>query len=238
MQQPTLAWIEELINDSEIQIYIHMHSNALELLGNEIIQLMCTEMKLLFCFLIATSYCLVEILAKSECEENQKKALTRKEKWIPKCTESGKFEALQCYENTSECMCLRPDGTRVVEPSTKVKSCTCHIHKDNVDNKRLIGAWKPRCEEDGSYQKKQCSGSTGSFSCQGDSFFTIVFVFHSTQLNNEVRHPRPGGVLLLGGGPCPDRVPGEAREGTQDQLECEAGAPLHGERRVRSQAVL
>ncbi|GIX87066.1 thyroglobulin type-1 domain-containing protein [Caerostris darwini] len=169
-----------------------------------------TEMKLLFCFLIATSYCLVEILAKSECEENQKKALTRKEKWIPKCTESGKFEALQCYENTSECMCLRPDGTRVVEPSTKVKSCTCHIHKDNVDNKRLIGAWKPRCEEDGSYQKKQCSGSTGSCCCQGYSFFTIVFVFHSTQLNNEVLHPCPGGVLLLGGGLCPDRVPGEA----------------------------
>ncbi|CAL1286061.1 unnamed protein product [Larinioides sclopetarius] len=124
-------------------------------------------MKFLLCFLVVTALCIAATLAKSECEKQRKRALKAKEKWVPECTESGEFKPLQCKQDGSECKCMRPDGTHIKEFSSKIKSCACHAHLDRVRAKfgRMVGVYKPQCEEDGTYKRTQCHGSIGSCWC-------------------------------------------------------------------------
>ncbi|KAF8771978.1 U24-ctenitoxin-Pn1a-like [Argiope bruennichi] len=125
-------------------------------------------MKFLLCRVVTTTLCVVGIIAKSECENQQRSALKGSEgEWIPKCTESGDFKDLQCKEDGSECKCVRPDGTHIKEFSPKIKACACHVHLDKVRAKagRMVGVYKPQCEEDGTYKRTQCNGSIGSCWC-------------------------------------------------------------------------
>ncbi|XP_042903563.1 U20-hexatoxin-Hi1a-like isoform X2 [Parasteatoda tepidariorum] len=126
-------------------------------------------MKVVFVAVIATA-CLISANADSQCEEHRQRELESNAhvKLVPKCTREGDYEALQCFENSNFCMCWRPDGSHITDPSKKIKTCTCHVHKDrelSLAAKGIIGNFIPSCHEDGTYAKKQCHGSIGLCWC-------------------------------------------------------------------------
>ncbi|GFY77240.1 uncharacterized protein TNIN_114011 [Trichonephila inaurata madagascariensis] len=123
-------------------------------------------MKSFICFLVVST-CMVGALAQTECQTEREKALKSKTnvKIIPKCNEEGEYEAKQCFEGSPFCMCWRPDGTHITEPSLKIKSCACIVSRDKVLGRRLIGNYHPQCEEDGTYSRIQCHGGMGYCWC-------------------------------------------------------------------------
>ncbi|KAF8771976.1 U24-ctenitoxin-Pn1a-like [Argiope bruennichi] len=127
-----------------------------------------------FCFVIVVSCCLVGAFAASDCEEHRQKELNAKRKanLIPKCDANGDYEALQCFEGSKFCMCWRPDGTHITAPSTAIKTCTCHVHRDSEIAKTrtgLVGNFIPTCNNSGTYARKQCHGSTGYCWCADEN---------------------------------------------------------------------
>ncbi|KFM61982.1 U24-ctenitoxin-Pn1a, partial [Stegodyphus mimosarum] len=72
---------------------------------------------------------------------------------------------MQCYENSPFCSCWRPNGTAIIQPVLKLKSCNCIVHRDRVVSTRLIGTYKPQCEADGTYSRTQCHGGMGYCWC-------------------------------------------------------------------------
>ncbi|XP_015921553.2 U20-hexatoxin-Hi1a-like [Parasteatoda tepidariorum] len=127
-------------------------------------------------FLIATVAlcCLAGVFAKTACEEHREREQksNTKVKLVPKCTPEGDYEALQCFEGSKFCMCWRPDGSHIVDPSLKVKSCVCHVHKDRElqkSSKGMVGNFIPQCNDDGTYARKQCHGSTGFCWCADEA---------------------------------------------------------------------
>ncbi|GIX81182.1 u24-ctenitoxin-Pn1a [Caerostris extrusa] len=127
------------------------------------------KMKCLY-FLAIVSCCLVGTFAKTDCEEHRERELKSdtKVKLVPKCDKNGEYEALQCFQGSPFCMCWRPDGSHITDPSMKIKTCACHVHKDRElarSAKGIIGNFVPACNENGTYAKKQCHGSIGYCWC-------------------------------------------------------------------------
>ncbi|KAG8177271.1 hypothetical protein JTE90_011150 [Oedothorax gibbosus] len=123
-----------------------------------------------FCVILAVSCCLAVACAKTQCEEHRERELksNTKVKLVPRCTSNGDYEALQCFEGSNFCMCWRPDGSHINAPSNAIKTCACHVHLDNAiakSHKGMVGHLIPKCNEDGTYAKKQCSGSMGLCWC-------------------------------------------------------------------------
>nr|AFP57557.1 hypothetical protein [Latrodectus hesperus] len=124
-------------------------------------------MKFIASVLALSAICLAGALAATDCQEHRERELksNSKVKLIPKCTEEGDYEALQCFEGSPFCMCWRPDGSHITDPSLKLKTCSCIAHRDRVSQTHLIGNYKPQCEQDGSYSRTQCHGGMGYCWC-------------------------------------------------------------------------
>ncbi|KAG8181838.1 hypothetical protein JTE90_003985 [Oedothorax gibbosus] len=131
------------------------------------------NMKVLICCVVVISLYITLGNCAKDCAEERKRALesNKEGRIVPKCTENGEFQDLQCVRGTSNCTCYRPDGTRIMRPNSKVRSCHCIKHKDKLDTlekdagKKLHGAYHPQCEEDGTFKRKQCHGSAGTCWC-------------------------------------------------------------------------
>ncbi|XP_049919100.1 nidogen-2 isoform X10 [Epinephelus moara] len=104
---------------------------------------------------------------------------------VPQCDENGQYIPLQCHGSTGHCWCVdstgqeRP-GTRTL-PGTQRKDCDkpdeperpkthCEHHRDRAQTTSpegypRVGAYVPRCDDDGQYLPRQCHGSTGHCWC-------------------------------------------------------------------------
>ncbi|PRD21981.1 UNVERIFIED_CONTAM: U24-ctenitoxin-Pn1a [Trichonephila clavipes] len=78
-----------------------------------------------FCILAVVACCLVGAFALSDCEEHRERELksNTKVKLVPKCASNGDYEALQCFQGSPFCMCWRPDGSHITDPSKHIKTC-------------------------------------------------------------------------------------------------------------------
>ncbi|KAG8181182.1 hypothetical protein JTE90_010954 [Oedothorax gibbosus] len=84
---------------------------------------------------------------------------------IPECDDNGDYKPLQCFQNSEFCACWDKAGNPLTQPSKKVKHCECLAKKIDAEANPMPGKFKPRCEDDGKYQKHQCHGSTGFCWC-------------------------------------------------------------------------
>ncbi|CAH1246674.1 KCP [Branchiostoma lanceolatum] len=88
--------------------------------------------------------------------------------WYPTCNSSGFHTPKQCHPTSGLCWCVdacgRPiDGTHTYEElECRPRNAPCHEAKSNLLRpglRPLLGAFKPRCMEDGFFETKQCQGS-------------------------------------------------------------------------------
>jgi len=99
--------------------------------------------------------------------------------YIPQCTEEGQYERVQCHASTGYCWCTHLI-TNVEEPGTRVRGrpecpeleenapkTKCQLEREEIASKEqpLIGAYRPQCDQDGSYSPMQCHSSTGHCWC-------------------------------------------------------------------------
>jgi len=98
--------------------------------------------------------------------------------WTVKCEDEGGFAPSQCHPSTGHCWCVDENGTelpgsRSTPGSPRVaclkKQPTCAEKKAKLDEEHstfmFIGMFSPQCEDDGSFKRKQCWGSTGQCWC-------------------------------------------------------------------------
>jgi len=128
---------------------------------------------------------------KSECEKMREKAQKSNSKvnLIPNCELNGDFSGLQCHPENKFCQCWTPDGNIITSPSTKIKACDCFREKHKSDvlsssNGRPVappvGMFIPKCNKNGTYESKQCHGSTGMCWCAEES---------GKQIGDKIRGP-------------------------------------------------
>ncbi|XP_028399649.1 neurogenic locus notch homolog protein 2-like isoform X2 [Dendronephthya gigantea] len=122
--------------------------------------------------------CTEEAKPKSKCEKERDAFLNRPPllgAFTPQCEEDGSYSKMQCHGSTGYCWCVDVDGSKLEGTETRSRpNCTeeakpkskCEKERDDVLNgPPLVGAFTPQCEEDGSYSKMQCHGSTGYCWC-------------------------------------------------------------------------
>lgn len=109
----------------------------------------------------------------THCQRRREQELNNKKlkgsNLIPECDENGDYKPLQCFPVNKQgkqfCQCWAKDGEIVKGPSTKIKSCECHVENHQKTKIAAPGTFIPTCEEDGIFSKKQCHGSTGQCWC-------------------------------------------------------------------------
>jgi len=97
--------------------------------------------------------------------------------WTVSCEVDGSFTPSQCHPSTGMCWCVDEDGT-TLPGSTSVPgaprtpcgvSRTCSdiksLQEDKNQQFNFVGTFVPECEDDGSFKRKQCWGSTGQCWC-------------------------------------------------------------------------
>ncbi|RWS28883.1 putative neurotoxin LTDF S-18-like protein [Leptotrombidium deliense] len=120
-----------------------------------------------FCF-IGVAFCGE---TKTACQEHRERELksTVLAKLVPECDENGDYKPIACYNESVGgkrfCTCFTKNGDIAKSPSQNVKKCECYVSQHEATNPPRIGAFKPACEADGTYSKKQCHGSTGMCWC-------------------------------------------------------------------------
>ncbi|KAI0227868.1 Thyroglobulin [Lamellibrachia satsuma] len=136
--------------------------------------------------------------------------------YVPQCTADGNYKGKQCHASTGYCWCMTRWGKEI--PNTKTRpgqgtlECAdgfplgpCHeALMDVVPG--LLGADVPQCRDDGWYESKQYSGSTGYCWC---------VTKQGRKIPGTERGPGQGDVECIDGfplGPCHealmDVVPG------------------------------
>ncbi|RWS19263.1 hypothetical protein B4U80_02664, partial [Leptotrombidium deliense] len=130
----------------------------------------CIEVVVLFCLIGATVANVVPSQNKTACQEHRQRELklTVGAKLVPKCDENGDYVPLVCFdgENGSKfCTCFTNKGEIAKPPTENVKRCECYLAQHEARNPSRFGAFEPKCEDDGSYKKLQCHGSTGACWC-------------------------------------------------------------------------
>ncbi|KAL8596783.1 hypothetical protein ACOMHN_053879 [Nucella lapillus] len=90
--------------------------------------------------------------------------------FVPRCTEAGDYDSLQCrgHEGTSTCWCADLDGREIpgtAKSQPQIPDCEegsnlppCVFMLVRQLRGRLLGAFKPKCTLEGFFQTKQCSG--------------------------------------------------------------------------------
>ncbi|XP_040204701.1 thyroglobulin-like isoform X13 [Rana temporaria] len=119
----------------------------------------------------------------TKCLKERQEALAKKiiGNHIPQCDEKGNYKPQQCHGSTGHCWCVSAMGTEIVGTKTPpgLTQATCERHDMLTDStqclkerqvalggdKKVIGGFVPQCDEKGSYQPKQCHGSTGYCWC-------------------------------------------------------------------------
>jgi hypothetical protein len=81
----------------------------------------------------------------------------------PTCNEDGTYATLQSHGSTGMSWCSSPEGAIITSKNRKITACDCLVkaHKTPA----IPGAWKPKCNEDGTYAALQSHGSTGMSWC-------------------------------------------------------------------------
>lgn len=104
---------------------------------------------------------------KTECQRHRERELENDDKihLIPKCDENGDYEGLQCHAINHICQCWNKAGHPLTAPSKALKACECIREKASAEKDDLLGSYIPQCKEDGTYERKQCWGSTGTCWC-------------------------------------------------------------------------
>ncbi|KAL9971160.1 hypothetical protein ACROYT_G023651 [Oculina patagonica] len=130
----------------------------------------------------------------TKCEKLHNEALAKKEHgattiYVPQCREDGSFEPKQCYGSIGYCWCVDKNGDEIPGTRTKfghVPPLECLLITSNPVKKRTkpltkckklrdealekeknggVTPYIPQCKEDGGFEPKQCSGSTGYCWC-------------------------------------------------------------------------
>ncbi|XP_074599695.1 U20-hexatoxin-Hi1a-like [Brevipalpus obovatus] len=109
----------------------------------------------------------------SKCQKQKGLGERRKDapKLIPECDSNGEYKPLHCFTEGGKkmCQCWHPKtGDLMKGPSATTKFCDCVLARHEAEKKSRtgsIGHHTPRCENDGSFSKRQCSGSTGYCWC-------------------------------------------------------------------------
>jgi len=101
-------------------------------------------------------------------------------KFVPRCTQFGFYEPLQCHGSTGYCWCVNPDngqelqGSRVPPGSDTPQCPACHKQRAAALRAGLVGGYAPQCDEYGMFMPTQHHGSTGQSWCV-DKFTGEVF---------------------------------------------------------------
>merc|ERR1712168_1603410 len=97
----------------------------------------------------------------------------------PKCNADGSYAKVQCHASTGYCWCSTKKGKKIPGTSVRGKKTKCGSKKRKSDpakgrlsrcqrhRKKVhrLGAFKPRCNADGTYAKVQCNPSSGYCWC-------------------------------------------------------------------------
>eukprot|EP00794_Sanderia_malayensis_P014103 gene14103-15576_t len=112
----------------------------------------------------------------TKCE--QKREIASDDSYVATCDENGEFTKVQC--STKNCWCVDEDGEEIDGTRTatgdpvcekKAPLTECQKQRQQFENRneksghRIVGAFVPRCEEDGTFSPSQCHGSTGYCWC-------------------------------------------------------------------------
>ncbi|KAG8181835.1 hypothetical protein JTE90_003982 [Oedothorax gibbosus] len=94
----------------------------------------------------------------SDCEKHRENAqkIPTIMKLIPKCKENGDYEELQCYEDSSFCVCYDKKGHPASPISSKIKECGCNLKRKQKIDSGHDNPYIPQCEDNGKWAKKQC----------------------------------------------------------------------------------
>ena len=90
--------------------------------------------------------------------------------FVPKCQSDGSYEQKQCHASTGYCWCVNAQtgqelqGTRKGPGQGDVNCRPCDLARAN-SKPGMAGAFVPKCQSDGSFEQKQCHGSTGYCWC-------------------------------------------------------------------------
>merc|ERR550519_3051700 len=112
----------------------------------------------------------------SKCQKQRRAALRTKMigAFVPKCDRDGSYSAVQCHASTGYCWCTKKDGNRVPGSTTRgvPPNCLlplgfskCQRQRRAALRTKMIGAFVPKCDRDGSYSAVQCHASTGYCWC-------------------------------------------------------------------------
>ncbi|XP_040204690.1 thyroglobulin-like isoform X2 [Rana temporaria] len=101
--------------------------------------------------------------------------------FVPQCDEKGSYQPQQCHGSTGYCWCVSAIGEEIAGTKTPPGQTPATCKKQDMltdstqclkerqvalgGDKKVIGGFVPQCDEKGSYQPKQCHGSTGYCWC-------------------------------------------------------------------------
>ncbi|XP_015905116.1 U24-ctenitoxin-Pn1a [Parasteatoda tepidariorum] len=105
--------------------------------------------------------------SQSECEKRREEALKHETimKLIPKCKENGDYEELQCYKDSTFCVCYTKDGRPASPNLSNLKECGCFLEKQRKIDSNHENPYLPQCQDDGSWNPKQCYDYNNSCWC-------------------------------------------------------------------------
>ncbi|RWS28881.1 putative neurotoxin LTDF S-18-like protein [Leptotrombidium deliense] len=132
----------------------------------------CYELLVIFAIIGFATCGVVPASNKTLCQEHREREQKSSNvaKLVPECDENGDYKPKACYGESVNgkpfCICFAKNGDVVKSPSRNTAACACYVEQHEATKPPLRkGAFKPSCEKDGTYSKKQCHSSTGMCWC-------------------------------------------------------------------------